>query len=289
MARINVEPNLFTRGEWLALVVATGSPDTALGALVRIWTVAQRFWFPDRKPIPLDVWNRERLNQAVIDCGLAESRTDGIYVRGSEEQFAWLFEASAKGKKSAAARKAKFGSAQPGAKKVKASRKKPEPDSNTARTAVEPAPNRPEALPLYSSSLLSSPSPSSSSSQVTVSGETASDSGKAGYVIRLYAEEWKAAHGSSPPITGKDAGIAKRLATTIPLGRLENYLEAYFAMPDAWIVKARHPLELFESKLKEIAAFADSGKFTTRKQAAQADSTVGTASLLSQIRSGSFK
>lgn len=107
MARINVEPGLFTRGEWLQLVVKTGSPDTALGALVRCWMVAQKYWVPDQLPIPENVWKKEALNEAVIDAGLAERRANGVYVAGSADQFDWLIRlrrASAAGGEANAAR-----------------------------------------------------------------------------------------------------------------------------------------------------------------------------------------
>jgi hypothetical protein len=57
-------------------------------------------------------------------------------------------------------------------------------------------------------------------------------------------------------------------------------------MPDSWVVKAKHPLELFERNLKEIAAFAESGKFVTRRQAAQADDMASNMILLEKVRSG---
>ena len=106
------------------------------------------------------------------------------------------------------------------------------------------------------------------------------------FFIAKYCERWKERHGSSPPITGKDAGIAKRVARGWSNERVEHFLAAYFSMPDAHVAKARHPLELFEFRLKEIAAFADSGQFVTRRQANQADDTASNMILLEKVRRG---
>lgn len=103
--------------------------------------------------------------------------------------------------------------------------------------------------------------------------------------IARYCEHWKAKYGSNPPIVGKDGGIAKRLAK-VGESRLFELLDAYFLMPDAYVIKAKHPLELFESKLKEIAAFADSGEFITRRQASQYDDIASNALLLQQVQRG---
>jgi hypothetical protein len=104
MARINIEDSLYKEQAFIDLVVATGSIEVALGALVRAWTVAQKYWVPDRKRIPRDVWDRERLRQAIIDSGLADENADGIYMRESDEQFSWLFQRSEAGKKPKRAR-----------------------------------------------------------------------------------------------------------------------------------------------------------------------------------------
>lgn len=117
-------------------------------------------------------------------------------------------------------------------------------------------------------------------------GELTLATSKPNVLISKYAEAWKIKHGSSPPITGKDAGIAKRLSVALSEEKMGLYLSAFFSMPDAYVIKARHPLELFEMKLKEIAAFAESGAFTTRKQAALADDLAGNMLLLEKIRTG---
>ena len=98
MARLNIEDDLYKRGEWMHLILDLKCPDTAIGALVRVWTVAQRYWADGKKLIPIEVWKREKLNDAVLNCGFAEIKKDGIYAIGSEECFAWILEKKECGK-----------------------------------------------------------------------------------------------------------------------------------------------------------------------------------------------
>lgn len=104
--------------------------------------------------------------------------------------------------------------------------------------------------------------------------------------LSLYCQQFKNKYQVQPMIDGKSAGIAKRLAKTIPANKLELMVQAYFAMPDAWLHKIKHPLNQFELKLNEIKVFAESGKFTTNKQAQQQDESASNALLLQQVREG---
>jgi hypothetical protein len=95
----------------------------------------------------------------------------------------------------------------------------------------------------------------------------------------LFKERWLV----NPQLTGKDAGIAKRLSKDLSEMRLNELLAAYFAMPDAGVAKAKHPLNLFELKLNEIGVFAQTGKFTTRTEAFQADKFANNQILLNEV------
>jgi hypothetical protein len=108
-------------------------------------------------------------------------------------------------------------------------------------------------------------------------------------LIARYCERWKQTHGdgeASPPIVGKDAGIFARLVKSISADKLLIYLDAYFQMPDGYVIKAKHPVELFESKLKEIAAFSETKKFISQSQVRHIDSAAATGSQLKAIREG---
>jgi hypothetical protein len=74
------------------------------------------YWAKDRSLIPEEIFKLGKFEH-VIEVGLAERRQDGIYVRGSERYFNWIFDARALGriggKKSAQIRKQRYGTAQP--------------------------------------------------------------------------------------------------------------------------------------------------------------------------------
>jgi hypothetical protein len=109
---------------------------------------------------------------------------------------------------------------------------------------------------------------------------------RSNFFIAAYCERFKNRWGNNPPITGKDAGIAKRLAKQFTEEKLSLYLDAFFSMPDAWVLKAKHPLNLFETKLNEIVVFANSGQFTTARDVRDADETNAVAAQLKRIREG---
>jgi hypothetical protein len=104
--------------------------------------------------------------------------------------------------------------------------------------------------------------------------------------IARYCENFKLRYGSNPVIKGKDAGIAKRLAANLTEEKAWLYLDAYFQMPDAQLVKAKHPMNLLELKFNEVTVFAESGNFMTHRQAQQADDMASNALLLEQVRRG---
>ena len=54
---------------------------------------------PNKESIPVEVWEREGLCDALIEFGFAEKRGHTIYVKGSESQFAWLIQCHENGKK----------------------------------------------------------------------------------------------------------------------------------------------------------------------------------------------
>lgn len=107
---------------------------------------------------------------------------------------------------------------------------------------------------------------------------------KANAFVAAYCAKFKSRWLENPVITPKDAGIAKRISKTLSLEKFEIYLDAFFTMPDAWLIKIKHPLSAFETKLNEITVFATSGNFTTARQAHQADDMAANLLLLEKVR-----
>lgn len=102
MARINIEDSLYKEKSFEKLTLKLGSKRMALGALVEAYTLAQEYYLnleTDRL-IPLIVWNREEIENNLIECGFAEIvNNDFVKVRGIENQFSWLLQKQEAGKK----------------------------------------------------------------------------------------------------------------------------------------------------------------------------------------------
>ncbi len=91
MARVNVEEDLYRDQRWIDLIIRLGGDsEKALGALVRAWTVGQEYWKVCSNGIPKGAWKMQKLNDAIIEVGLAHDKGDFILIHNSEKHFAWL-------------------------------------------------------------------------------------------------------------------------------------------------------------------------------------------------------
>lgn len=268
------------------------------GLMVVVWRMAQEYW-GQGELLPWRVFSKFRYFQQILDSDLAELRTgpnldapacsDGVagcsehfvYVRGSKDFFNWIFDIREKrrmaGKKSAESRKNSTGSAVPS-------------NASNAQKS-EHTPNKPEQAPNKRRTKFNKTELSGSGSGLGSGSDfgkesNSSNSTKASDFIAAYSERFKSRWGSNPPITGKEAGIISRVAKSVGQEKFEFYLDAYFAMPEAQFVKAKHPMNLFELKLSEISVFANSGKFHTQRQVREADSSATNAMLLAKIERG---
>lgn len=112
MARINIDDNIHSDPRFITLIGIHGDYYKAFGLLISAWKMAQKY-FKENKPsglIPFDAWEDAPFASIII-AKLAEKREDGIYVKGSKDQFAWLIQKSEAGKsggiKSGEARRSK--------------------------------------------------------------------------------------------------------------------------------------------------------------------------------------
>lgn len=271
MARLTIEEKWWTDPRRSYLGKLVGGEELADGYAIKLWRLAQEFWGRGRSPIPTELFNTIEAAPKLIQAGLAIVQADGVYVKGSSDYIDWLNE------KREAARKGGQKSAQ-------------RPRDARGRLTKNPK-QPPSTHPSKSSSV--QPSGSGSGSDfgfglVANPSDSAKKSPQTQEFIAAYCRHFKAKYGTNPPFSGKQAGIAKRLCKELSPGTLELYLEAYFAMPDSWLHKIKHPIEAFESKLNEVAVFAKTGKFTTQRQVRQADDAVTNLNLLEQIKAGNL-
>jgi hypothetical protein len=99
MARINIEESIFKDQRFIKLCIELGSLDLALGCLVRAWALAQKWYLTPDKKIPHEEWKKQSLPDQLISTGLAEVVDGKIWLKGADEQFAWLKQRSEAGRR----------------------------------------------------------------------------------------------------------------------------------------------------------------------------------------------
>jgi len=82
--------------------------------------------------------------------------------------------------------------------------------------------------------------------------------------IAAYCDVYKARYGNTPPIGGKEAGIAKRIVKTVGQEKALRLAEVYLSMPDPWFLTKAHDLTTMEQNLAKIAMQADTGRSATK-------------------------
>lgn len=107
MARLNVEPSLFTDQRFVDLMIRLGGIEIALGAVIRAWMIGQKHFVRDDGLIPADEWRKQSLREEIIEVGLAERVGDRIRICGAEDQFGWLKERVEAGRRGGLAKAAK--------------------------------------------------------------------------------------------------------------------------------------------------------------------------------------
>lgn len=136
MPRINIEDKLWADQRFDALKIILGSEYLALGYMLKIFKLAQESWLKNEQQlIPHETWNLYDFS-SVEKVGLVEKFPDGIYVKGSQENFIWLKNKQEAGRKSAETRKLKYGTSQP--KSPNRRRTATEHLFDNRRTATEP-------------------------------------------------------------------------------------------------------------------------------------------------------
>lgn len=98
MARLNIEESIYSDRRFIDLVVLCRDLDKALGSLVRAWSLAQKWYLTENRMIPAIEWEKQKMNDELIEVGLVEKVGEFMRIHGADEQFAWLVQRSESGK-----------------------------------------------------------------------------------------------------------------------------------------------------------------------------------------------
>ncbi len=99
MARINIEDSLYQDTRFIDLYIKLNSVEMALGCMVRAWSLAQKWYLTESRMIPIQEWKKHKINQEIINSGMAEIIGDFVRVAGADDQFAWLAQKVEAGRK----------------------------------------------------------------------------------------------------------------------------------------------------------------------------------------------
>lgn len=274
MPRINIEDRIWSDSRFQDLILIVNNRFIAKGMIIELWTIAQKHWLENKSLIPKQEFERAGLSPLLV-VGLAEERQDGIYAKGSEDHFAWyhnsIEQRKEAGKKSAEARRVKYGDAQP-KNTIERDRTTLERD----RTAVRTKPN--DAEPSSSSSAsfsknlnteetkgtaLASVAPSSISSVSVKNSKPPSR--EVSSLVAAYVKAFQARYGSTvrPDVSPKVVGQMKRLLEYTPLERASALVQVYCQMRDPWFEKKAHDFSTFAENLSKIGLALDRGEEST--------------------------
>ena len=114
MARINIEDEIHKDYRFFRLIEESFKKETqeqfskldfAYGALVRLWTLGQKWYLSPSKMIPINEWKKNLMPDVLIKTGWAIKEGDFIKVCGAEKQFAWLEQRVESGRRGGVARR----------------------------------------------------------------------------------------------------------------------------------------------------------------------------------------
>lgn len=203
----------------------------ALGAVLLAWKVAQKYWCPDKKPIPPEIWESCGAGNELIEVGFAKKNGVGIYICGSEEHFSWWFKQVEAGRMGGLAKA-----------------------SNAKQTLADAKQNVPSS---------SSSSSNSNSKERRIRGGAVSlkrppDSATRD-VVKHYCEEYKTRYGGNPVVTGKTAGQIQCLLKTLSVGKVKNLISVYLQTDDPWFKKTKHRFSELVTNLEQLGASLEKG------------------------------
>lgn len=280
MARLNIETKLWADPRLQTLMILVGDRQKAKGMVVELWTVAQEHWFPNRELIPEQTVADLGLDP-VVQVGLAERREEGVYAKGSEEHFAWLFErqeagrrggiASARARKEAGEAKLKQNQAElkqslSSVKQSSSKTKQNEPsysysssfskyeDSKTKECA-----DRALTISDFSTQVSETEKPIAAKGS-RFSPETRA---KMGQFYAAYARAYKTRYGSEPEHLRADKALIGKVGywlEGVSIERATNLVEVFFQIDHRPIVESYHNLWEFFKHLNRISHALSTGQ-----------------------------
>jgi hypothetical protein len=106
------------------------------------------------------------------------------------------------------------------------------------------------------------------------------------HLVGFYCELWEKRYGTSASFMPHHAKALKVLGESQGLQKTKELLEAYFIMPDTWVIKKRHDIMTFVNSLSQVSAFKESGKIVTNAEMKEGDRMITNMNTLNALREG---
>lgn len=271
MARINIEDSLFKDARFIDLCIFYGDKAKALGVITWAFVVAQKFYLSEESArlIPLSEWKRQQCDDKLIEIGLAEMRPEGVYVSGSETQFAWLIQKQEAGKKGGRPKSNITQKRKAGGYRAKAGESGSNPLTLT---------------PTLSPSLSLSHSPALSQKNIPEGVENAPARTGGGVKIwEAYREAYKNRYGVEPirnaTTNSQCTALHKRLGEAAP-----DVVRFYLTHNDGYYLRNQHPIGLCLSQAESLHTQWQRGVAVTGVQVRNAEKTINNAETLEALR-----
>jgi hypothetical protein len=271
LARINVEDSLYKDSRFLKLAMKLGDVDTALGALIRAWTLAQKWHLKPSKTIPVTEWAKQGIREEIIEVGLAEVTEEGVRVCGASKQFKWLEQRSEAGRKGGTAKWA----GKPQAKRPMSVAK--QPSSGARRNLADAVGSKPLSSFSFSFSekkdldqeiqaeeqhslILEDPGGAVRDKVATPAREEP----KLTKFVKAYCEAYKAKYpGTTRPACLDDKKTFGQMQNFLKNRSVEkacDLIHVYLQMNDRWFEEKGHDFGTFLSNVTKIQAALETGR-----------------------------
>jgi hypothetical protein len=250
------------------LCIHYGDKAKALGVITWAFVIAQKFYLSEEsgRLIPLSEWKRQQCDDKLIEIGLAEMRQDGVYVSGSESQFAWLIQKQEAGKKGGRPKSNITHKKKAGGYRAKA-----------GESGSNPLTLSPSLTPTLSLSQAHSQNISDG-----VKNDPARPSGGA-QIWEAYREAYRGRYGVEPirnaTTNSQCTALHKRLGEAA-----SEVVRFYLTHNDGYYLRNQHPIGLCLSQAESLHTQWQRGVAVTGTQVRNAEKTINNAETLEALR-----
>jgi hypothetical protein len=268
MARINIEDSLFKDARFIDLCIYYGDKAKALGVITWAFVVAQKYYLSEESArlIPLSEWKRQQCDDKLIEIGLAEMRPEGIYVSGSEDQFAWLIQKQQAGKKGGRPKS-----------NIKEKRK-----AGGYRAKAEESGSNPLTLtPSLTPTLSLSQAHSQNISERVKNAPSRASGGT--QIWEAYREAYKTRYGVEPVRNATTNSQCNALHKRLGESAIE-VVRFYLTHNDGYYLRSQHPIGLALAQAESLHTQWQRGVAVTSTQVRNAEKTINNAETLQALR-----